>query len=1237
MKQSLKKIMSLALILCLVGSLLSNGTFATENTLQTLYLGGTVIVENSEVKVTSGTGWSFDAGTNTLTLSGVVIETSNNYSDGDVKSALYTEGDLTIILEGENSLSSGSHSMESGGMIIGGSLTIQGEGSLTTVGGSAQLSYGIIVDENITISESAQVTATGGVGSGGSYGINALELNVTDNATLVAASVASDGQNRVGVSAANVSITGGEIISKGYNYAINAVNPPDLSGYSNVYVGASENFDGSSLEAYNEAIISSYKYLKIKEAILTVDPASYTFPTLEDGYGTNDYSYLDDVEAKTFTITNIGDTQLTDISSITNMSDGNWYGLTKTFSKLDPNQSGEIILTPYEELEIGDYEVTIFIGSNEVSDLAILYVDLTVKEREQHIVIGNTDSYDFANDFSGSGYSWDATTKTLTLTSAYEKGKIEFLGCENEAMTIFLDGDVTIDEQTSHESCIYSTGALTMNLNNYTLTLITGGDNNSPLYLKDDIILQNGNLNAYIYGSETAAETESISAQVVTVEEATIIAKGDSLNYGGIYCESLILKKGAEIVAYGQEGLTLSSGDVLEFESDEVSLTAMGNSTAIYLDADLSYPSDSTLRSWTNTETTQPSPVGEGTLLTEKNATGTEDSWEYLWYLSKYVYVGTQAPETVVDPIVKYNLTVVNGTGSGEYEEGELVTLTADTPEAGKAFLEWVLPSDVSFTQEGTTSSTIIVTMPAKTVVISATYTDTTIDTSYTVTFNLNGGTRTGGGEITQSVENGESATAPTVKRNNYTFNGWNKDFSNVTSDLTVTASWSYSGSSDDESSDDESSDDESSDDESADDESADDESSDDESADIESDQTDSEAITISGSTAITVVTGEIGSNGMSLGVITQTQMDNAIEAAKNAANTTGQSPYVEIQMTDSSSVNGVEMILPEASMSALVTGEVEALIISTIAGKMQFDTQAIATLAKAASGDVTFTISQMDSANLSDAAMQVVGNHPVYELSIASGNGIISQFGGTVTVSLPYTLEEGEDMNAIIAYYINADGEPELIQNSHYDVETGSLVFKTTHYSMYAIGYNKVTFEDVSDVEWYAKAINYLGAREITNGTSETTFSPDETLTRGQFITLLLRAYGVETDESIEDNFSDAGNTYYTDYLKMAKNLGISEGVGDNNFSPEQAITRQDMFTLLYKTLTVIDQLPEGDTGKTLLDFTDNEGIETYAQEAMAYLVATGVVSGSNERLNPTQTTTRAEMAQVLYNLMNE
>jgi len=131
-----------------------------------------------------------------------------------------------------------------------------------------------------------------------------------------------------------------------------------------------------------------------------------------------------------------------------------------------------------------------------------------------------------------------------------------------------------------------------------------------------------------------------------------------------------------------------------------------------------------------------------------------------------------------------------------------------------------------------------------------------------------------------------------------------------------------------------------------------------------------------------------------------------------------------------------------------------------------------------------------------------------------------------------------------------------------------------------------------------------------------------------------LMKAYDIAPDTNPADNFSDAGSTYYTGYLAAAKRLEISAGVGNNLYAPGKEITRQEMFTLLYNALKVIGQLPQGDSGKTLSDFSDSNSVADWAEEAMTMLVKTGTIGGNAGKMSPTSTATRAEMAQVLYQL---
>jgi hypothetical protein len=135
----------------------------------------------------------------------------------------------------------------------------------------------------------------------------------------------------------------------------------------------------------------------------------------------------------------------------------------------------------------------------------------------------------------------------------------------------------------------------------------------------------------------------------------------------------------------------------------------------------------------------------------------------------------------------------------------------------------------------------------------------------------------------------------------------------------------------------------------------------------------------------------------------------------------------------------------------------------------------------------------------------------------------------------------------------------------------------------------------------------------------------------------MLMRAYGISPDKAPKDNFSDAGNTYYTGYLAAAKRLGISDGIGNNKYAPEKEITRQEMYTLSYNALKSIGQLPANASGKTLKDFTDADKVATWAKGAMTFMVNNGIVVESGSSLLPDEKANRAYMAQVLYNLLTK
>ncbi|RAU92460.1 YDG domain-containing protein [Paenibacillus sp. YN15] len=381
------------------------------------------------------------------------------------------------------------------------------------------------------------------------------------------------------------------------------------------------------------------------------------------------------------------------------------------------------------------------------------------------------------------------------------------------------------------------------------------------------------------------------------------------------------------------------------------------------------------------------------------------------------------------------------------------------------------------------------------------------------------------------------------------------------------------------------------------------------------------------------------GLNGGIIAPVTSEQINDAVNRALESAKAQGNGvkAAVVIRIEAGGGAADIEARIPQTAMEQVASSGLASLTISTSIFSAAVDTETLSTIAKEATGDVSFHLSKGDSSGLSPEAQRLAGDRPVFDLAVTGGDRTISPFGGGVTVTVPYTPKAGENTDAIVIYYLSDAGGPAVVAESRYIPGTGTVRFRTSHFTVYGVGYNPVNFTDVAEQAWYGKAVGFIAAREITFGTGDGSFSPDAPLTRGSFLVMAMRAYGITPADPSADNFSDAGNTYYTGYLAAAKLLGIAQGVDSQRFDPEREITRQEMFTLLKNVLNAVHQLPDGksESGIALSGFADHGEIDPWAKEAIALMAESGLISGSGGRLRPAETATRAEMAQILYNLL--
>lgn len=361
--------------------------------------------------------------------------------------------------------------------------------------------------------------------------------------------------------------------------------------------------------------------------------------------------------------------------------------------------------------------------------------------------------------------------------------------------------------------------------------------------------------------------------------------------------------------------------------------------------------------------------------------------------------------------------------------------------------------------------------------------------------------------------------------------------------------------------------------------------------------------------------------------------------SSANLVTITNPGGTISVSGTITKTTNGKTVTVGGSGL-ATVAGAGTGVVIDTGSETVTFNNRAAEYIADAAgTGNVALTINEVDPASLAslltEEELALIGDHPVYDFTLTENGTEISSFGGGIaTVSIPYTPAAGELPFAIVVYYIDASGSLQSVRG-FYNALTGMVTFHTGHFSRFAVGYNYTAFSDVAADAWYGDAVGFIASRGITEGMDATHFAPETNLTRAQFLVMLMRAYGFEPDDSAADNFADAGDTWHTGYLAEGKAQGLTNGVGNNLFAPNREITRQEMFTMLYNALLVLEELPADAGEAALSDFEDAGDIDSWAGEAMQALVEGGFVSGSGGCLFPKDTATRAQMAQVLYNIL--
>lgn len=257
-------------------------------------------------------------------------------------------------------------------------------------------------------------------------------------------------------------------------------------------------------------------------------------------------------------------------------------------------------------------------------------------------------------------------------------------------------------------------------------------------------------------------------------------------------------------------------------------------------------------------------------------------------------------------------------------------------------------------------------------------------------------------------------------------------------------------------------------------------------------------------------------------------------------------------------------------------------------------------------------------------------------EVKIESAGRQITKFASPIEIMLPVN-EKFEVGKAYPVTQISADGSKANLIGKCVNIG-GKMYIKLSvdHLSIFVVNPEAATDMPFTDVQghWAYEAIKYAFENKLMLGVSDDKFSPQGMLSRAMLTTIL---YRVEKEPKIAEaaKYKDVeANAWYANAIAWASREGIVAGYSESTFAPNDQITREQMAAMLqryskYKKL-------DANKSKDLSSYKDVKDVSDWASEAVKWSVAEELIAGrTKETLVPKGKATRAEAATILKNYM--
>ncbi len=249
---------------------------------------------------------------------------------------------------------------------------------------------------------------------------------------------------------------------------------------------------------------------------------------------------------------------------------------------------------------------------------------------------------------------------------------------------------------------------------------------------------------------------------------------------------------------------------------------------------------------------------------------------------------------------------------------------------------------------------------------------------------------------------------------------------------------------------------------------------------------------------------------------------------------------------------------------------------------------------------------------------------------AVPSNAPINAEKGQLVSVAL--TDDQLREGNYLVpCYYL--DGKKYIAANS--TIIEGNLIYIAPATAEYTLEVNKPEFLDISD-HWAGEYIGFTAARDLFRGVGNSSFDPDGQMTRAMFVTVLARLDGADLSSYRNTRFKDViSESWYESAVEWALQNKIINGTSETTFAPDEPITREQMAVIIYNYFKGKGYYI-GTTDTEPAPFSDIGSVSMWAEEAVKWIQSSGIMNGKPDNIfDPSAIASRAECCTVFTRLI--